>query len=307
MLRLPFTQVDCWVTLGLHCIWPAGKVLVSKMPTKASWQALQSKSIAITRSKFAAIPFIVTGWLLNVESIPDFHFQIRIHHLQSFLRLKRDVKANIVAQFNVANAHWEHRMRPHAKATWNASQLEDHCGGWIIQARDYYCFGSIRYVWIHLEYQQTREERWEYFEARETIRNTIKQLHSIRTIRTRTHNSIQFGRRDISTYTQTRKHRFIICKGKRGRRMEANIRSLTMLLCIHSQGPNTQSYYRRPHNLGSSFWEYISKCCESEVLMSDVYLFLLELRKSIIYFGGSIIQDNGHNVVREHLLLLARI
>ena len=152
-----------------------------------------------------------------------------------------------------------------------------------------------------------REERWEYFEARETIRNMIKQLQSTRTIRTQTHYSIQFGRRDISTYTQTRKHRFIICKGKRGRRMEANIRSLTMLLYIHSQGPNTQSYYRRPHNLGSSFWEYISKCCESEVLMSDVYLFLLELRKSIIYFGGSIIQDNGHNVVREHLLLLARI
>ena len=41
--------------------------------------------------------------------------------------------------------------------------------------------------------------------------------------------------------------------------------------------------------------------------MSDGYLFLLELRKSIIYFGGSIIQDNGQNVVMEHLLLLARI
>ena len=62
-----------------------------------------------------------------------------------------------------------------------------------------------------------------------------------------------------------------------------------------------------PHNLGASFWEYISKCSGSEVSMSDGYLFLLELRKSIIYFGGSIIQDNGQNVVMEHLLLLARI
>ena len=62
-----------------------------------------------------------------------------------------------------------------------------------------------------------------------------------------------------------------------------------------------------PHNLSASFWEYNSKCRESEVSMSDVYLFLLEHRKSIIYLGGSIIQDNGHNVVREHLLLLARI
>ena len=36
-------------------------------------------------------------------------------------------------------------------------------------------------------------------------------------------------------------------------------------------------------------------------------VFLLELRKSIIYFEGSLIQDNGHSVAREHLLLLTRI
>ena len=118
--------------------------------------------------------------------------------------------------------------------------------------------------------------------------------------------AIQIERRDISTATQTRKHPFIICMGKRGRRTETNIRSLTMVLCIHSSGSNAQSYYRRPHNLGSSFWEYISKRCESKVSMSDVYpfLLLLELCKLIIYFGGSIIQDNGHSVAREHLLLL---
>ena len=34
-------------------------------------------------------------------------------------------------------------------------------------------------------------------------------------------------------------------------------------------------YYCRPHNLGASFWEYISKCCESDVSMSDAYLFLV--------------------------------
>ena len=123
-------------------------------------------------------------------------------------------------------------------------------------------------------------------------------------IRTRTHiNSIQIRRRDISTTAQTRKHPFIICMGKRGRRIETSIRSLTMLLCIHLSGSNTQSYYRRPRNLGSSFWEYISKCCESRFRCLTFILFLLELCKSIIYFGGSIIQDNGHSVAREHLLL----
>ena len=112
----------------------------------------------------------------------------------------------------------------------------------------------------------------------------------------------------ISTATQTRKHSFIIWMGKRGSWIETNIRALTMLLFVHSSGSNTQLHYRWPHNLGSSFWECISECCESEVWMSDICLFLLELCKyQYVYFRGSIINDNGHNIARKHLLLLARI
>ena len=59
--------------------------------------------------------------------------------------------------------------------------------------------------------------------------------------------------------------------------METNIRSLTMLLCIHGTHQDqirNHSIYRRPHNLGSLILEYILKCRESEVSMSDSYSWI---------------------------------
>ena len=72
MVCVAFLQVGCWAKLGLHCFFLASEVLVSKAPTRASWQAAQSKSIAITRSKFVAILFVVS-WLL-------YHFILHLSH-----------------------------------------------------------------------------------------------------------------------------------------------------------------------------------------------------------------------------------
>ena len=111
--------------------------------------------------------------------------------------------------------------------------------GDIIQAKDYYCFGGIRCVWIHLEYQQTREERWGAFEARETGRNAIKHYlpFKIRTIRT-----IQFNS-DVATSRRPHKHGNILLLfawANEGDGLKTNIRSLTALLCIHWKEPYTQ-------------------------------------------------------------------
>ena len=73
-----FTRVDCCccVILGLHYIWLVDWVLVSQTQAKASRQTLQSKLIALTRSQFVTVPFLVTGWLLYCLPsffIPNLH------------------------------------------------------------------------------------------------------------------------------------------------------------------------------------------------------------------------------------------
>ena len=57
------------------------------------------------------------------------------------------------------------------------------------------------------------------------------------------HNSIQFGRRDISTATQTRKHPFIICMGKRGRRIEDQHQFTYRIIMYSLEGAIYPAYY----------------------------------------------------------------
>ena len=117
--------------------------------------------------------------------------------------------------------------------------------------------------------------------------------------------TIQFNS-DVSTATQTRKDPFIICTGKRGRRVEDQHRHLPhcYLFMGRSQIP---SVYCQPHNLGASSENTFRSVVNLRFRCLTSIFFLLELRKSIIYFGGSMIQDNGHNVAGEYLLLLVKI
>ena len=105
------------------------------------------------------------------------------------------------------------------------------------------------------------------------------------------HNSIQLGRRSILTATQTRKHHFIICTGKRGRRIEDQHQA-TYRIIIYSL--KEDKYTERiiagrkisARHSDNAFRNVVNlfQCLTS-------FFFLSEFRKSIMYFGGSIIQD----------------
>ena len=122
--------------------------------------------------------------------------------------------------------------------------------------------------------------------------------------------TIQFNS-DVATSRRPHKHGNILLLfawAKEGDKLKTNTRSLTALICIHWKEPNTQRI------IAAWPWRIILRIHFEMLWIVDLrfrcltaIFFLLELRKSNICFRGSIIQDNGHNVVREHLLLLARI
>ena len=98
--------------------------------------------------------------------------------------------------------------------------------------------------------------------------------------------TIQFnsGSRDISMVTQIRKDPYIICMGKRGRGIEDQ-HQLTYHINMHSlEGAKYPAYFCRIISAHHS--EYISKYRESEVSMSDVYLFLVRASQISAYTLG---------------------
>ena len=132
----------------LNASWLRSQYLIkTSKRTLFRWQQTHSCSPGISANE-------------GEEMRSTFHFQIRTHHLQSFLRFK---------QF-----------------TWNISKRGREDKTHLKRGRRF-----------EMQSNNTYHSKYGPF-ARE----------------------LQFGRRDISTATQTRKHHFIICMGKRGRRIE---------------------------------------------------------------------------------------
>ena len=75
----------------------------------------------------------------------------------------------------------------------------------------------------------------------------------------------------------------IFCKSKQGKQIEGQHQVTYPINICSLEGGKYTAYYRRTHNLGSSFWEYISKCRESELLTSDIYIPFLVRVSQINY------------------------
>ena len=135
--------------------------------------------------------------------------------------------------------------------------------------------------------------------------NITYQSKYLGTIRTRTHNSNKFGSCDISTATQTRKHPFIICKGKRGRRIEDQHQVTYRNFMYSLVGAIYPAYYRRiisAHNSENTFQNIVDlsfRCVTS--------IFFLVRVAQIKYLLRGFNPRHGHNVAREHLLLFEGI
>ena len=107
----------------------------------------------------------------------------------------------------------------------------------------------------------------------------------MRTICTRTHNSIQSGTsRHLDGHTNTETSFYYLHEQTKETDWKPSSGHLPHQHVF--TGRSKISSVLSPHNLGPSFWKYISKYRESEVSMSDVYLFLVRASQINDYTSG---------------------